>query len=217
MEELVGILFWTGFLCCLPLAAIGGPVGWIWYRNRQRREGSEAIGTALGLQPTARFKEMQWYEGRLSNGRLAAYLPIIFQYHHHDDQGTRRPGHVSAARIIVEVQRAEPLNVEAMRHQSWTERKRPFASFDEAFNSPNGSKLTSRQQQALIDFARQHPGTLWLGDRADASTDVFNAPEVMANATSFLLHEYVVKNPGPEEIQAKLAELSALASRFEMR
>lgn len=216
MDDSIAALFWFIFLCCLPVIAVGGPVGWVTYRNRQRQEGSKAIGEALGLAPTVKAKQMQWYEGRLANGRLAAYLPITFPRHTYLE-GRRRTVRDSAARVVVEVNRERPLDVDAFRHQSWTKSNRPFDSFDNAFNLKNGSKLTGAQQQALIDFARSNDGTVWLGDRAGASPDVFNAPEVMAEATSFILYEFQAKNPTPTEIDEKTAELSRLAQLFDER
>ena len=215
MDDFLSVIFWFGFLCCLPALAVGAPVGYVLFRNKQRREGSAAIAQALNLQPTAKAKQMQWYEGRLDNGRLCAYVPIIFRRKIYID-GRRRGSHVSAARLIVEVKRERPLGVDIFRHENWTERKRPFDSFETAFAAKNGEKLTSRQQSALLTFAQQHSGsTLWLRDREGASAEVINAPEVMATATSFLLHEYQVVNPSPEEIELKTAELSQLAQLFD--
>jgi hypothetical protein len=105
--------------------------------------------------------------------------------------------------------------VDVFRHENWSKKKAPLDSFENGFVSSNGAKLTSNQQAALLTFTQQNPGTLWLGDREGASADVFNAPEVMAGATSFLLHEYQVVNPSPEEIQLKTAELSQLAQFFD--
>lgn len=216
MEDFISVVFWFGFLCCFPVLVIGGPVGFVLYRNKQRREAGEAIAQALFLQPTAKAKQMQWYEGRLGNGRLIAYLPIIFKRRYNDHEGTRRSSHVSAARLIVEVKRERPLDLNVFRHENWSPKRAPLDSFETAFAAKNGSKLTSSQQAALLDFAQRTPGcTLWLGDRAEASTDVFNAPEVMAGATSFLLHEYKVVNPTPEEIEQKTAVLSQLAQLFD--
>ena len=121
MSDFLSVVFWFGFLCCFPVLIIAGPVGFVLYRNKQRREGSEAIAQALGLQPTAKAKQMQWYEGRLNNGRLLAYVPIIFKRHYYNHDG----------------------------------------------------------------------------------------------AASFLLFEYQVVNPSPEEIEAKTAELSRLAQLYE--
>ena len=216
MDDFVSVIFWTGFLCCMPLLAIGGPVGFVLYRNKQRREASEAIARMLNLQPTAKAKQMQWYEGQLGNGRLIAYLPIIFRRKYYDHEGRRRGSHVSAARVIVEVKRERPLDLNIFRHENWSRKRAPLDSFETAFNAKNGSKLTSSQQAALLDFAQQNPDcTIWLGDLTGASTDVFNAPEVMAGVTSFLLYEYQVVNPKPEEIQLKTAELSQLAQLFD--
>ena len=214
MNDFLSVIFWFGFLCCMPTLAIGGPVAFVLYRNRQRREGSAAIAQALGLQPTAKAKQMQWYEGRLRNGRLFAYISIIFRRSIYIE-GRRRGSHRSAARLIVEGKRERPLDLDVFRHEKWTTKKAPLDSFDTAFVSKNDSRLTSSQQAALLTFAQQNRGTLWLRDRAGASTDVFNAPEVMAEATSFLLHEFRVVHPTPEEIQAKTAELSQLASLFD--
>lgn len=216
MSDFLSVVFWFGFLCCFPVLIIAGPVGFVLYRNKQRREGSEAIAQALGLQPTAKAKQMQWYEGRLGNGRSLAYVPIIFKRHYYNHDGHRRGSHDSAARLVLEVKRERPLNVNIFRHEKWRPSRAPLDSFETAFAANNGSKLTSSQQEALLAFARQHPGaTIWLGDRAGASADVFNAPEVMATAASFLLFEYQVVNPSPEEIEAKTAELSRLAQLFE--
>ncbi len=216
MSDFISAMVWFGFLCCLPTLAIGGPVGFVLYRNKQRREGSAAIASALMLQPTAKAKQMQWYEGRLADGRLLAYIPIIFQRSTYNHEGIRRGRHVSAARLVVEVKREQPLNADIFRHEAWSQKKAPMGSFETAFVAQNGEKLTGSQQAALLAFIQQNPGTtLWLGDREGASTDVFNAPEVMTGATSFLLHEYQVANPTPEEIRAKTAELSRLASLFD--
>lgn len=216
MDDFFSVIFWFGFLCCLPVLAIGGPVGFVLYRNKQRREASEAIAQALFLQPTVKAKQMQWFEGRLGNGRSIAYLPIIFKRSYYNHEGIRRGSHVSAARVIVEVKRERPLGLNIFRHENWSAKRAPLDSFETAFNAENGSKLTSSQQAALLSFAQRNPGcTLWLGDRAGASTDVFNAPEVMAGATSFLLFEYQVVNPTPEEVQQKTAELSQLAQLFD--
>ena len=104
----------------------------------------------------------------------------------------------------------------AFRHENWSAKKAPLDSFETAFAAKSGSKLTIGQQAALLAFAQQNPdSTLWLDNREGASTDVFNAPEVMAGVTSFLLHEYQVVSPSPEEIQAKTAELSQLARLFD--
>ncbi|WP_420629539.1 hypothetical protein [Candidatus Leptofilum sp.] len=215
MDDFFGGFFIFVLVCCLPPLAIGGPIGFVMYRNKQRREGSEAIAQALFLQPTAKAKQMQWYEGRLSNGRLIAYIPIIFHRHYYNE-GRRRRTHVSAARLVIEVKRERPLDLNIFRHENWSKKRAPLDSFDTAFNAKNASKLTSSQQAALFAFAEQNPGcTIWLGDREGASTDVFNAPEVMAGATSFLLYEYKVVNPSPDEIQAKTAELSQLAQLFD--
>ena len=216
MDDFLSTIFWFGFICCLPPLAIGGPVGYVLYRNKQRREGSVAIAEVLNLQPTAKAKQMQWYEGQLENGRLIAYLPIIFRRKYYDHEGRRRGSHVSAARVIVEVKRERPLAFNAFRHENWSAKKAPLDSFETAFAAKSGSKLTIGQQAALLAFAQQNPdSTLWLDNREGASTDVFNAPEVMAGVTSFLLHEYQVVNPSPEEIQAKTAELSQLARLFD--
>lgn len=215
MEEVFAALFWFVFICIMPIGVIGGVIGWVVYRNRQRTEGSAAIGDALGLSPTIKAKKMQWYEGRLANGRLCAYLPIVFPRSDYRFDGTRRNAYDSAARVVVEVQRERPLDVEVFRHQKWREKQRPFSSFDTAFNEKNGSKLTSSQQQALIAFAQKHHGTLWLGDRDGASADVFNDPSIMGAATSFLLHEFAHFNPTPEQIRTKVNELSTLAGLFE--
>lgn len=216
MDDFFGGFFIFVLVCCLPPLAIGGPIGFVMYRNKQRREGSEAIAQALFLQPTAKAKQMQWYEGRLGDGRFIAYLPIIFKRSYNDHQGRRRSSHVSAARLIVEVERERPLGLNVFRHENWSKKRAPLDSFETAFDANNGSKLTSNQQIALLIFAQQNPGcTLWLGDRQGASTDVFNAPEVMAGATSFLLFEYKVVNPSPEEVQEKTAELSQLAQLFD--
>ena len=215
MDDFFGGFFIFVLVCCLPPLAIGGPIGFVLYRNKQRREGSLAIANALGLQPTAKAKQMQWYEGKLGNGRLAAYLPIIFKRSYYDHEGRRRGTHRSAARLVVEVKRKRPLEANIFRHEKWSEKKASLSSFETAFVAKNGAKLTSSQQAALLAFAQQNPGTLWLGDRAGASTDVFNAPEVLAGATSFLLHEYQVVNPSPEEVQVKTAELSQLAQLFD--
>lgn len=214
MDDFLSTIFIIGFACCLPVLAVGGPVGWVLYRNKQRKEGSAAIAAALNLQPTAKAKQMQWYEGRLANGRLFAYLPIIFRRNFYMD-GRRRSAHDSAARLIVEVKRERPLNVNIMRHQKWSSKKRPLDSFETAFSATNGNKLTNSQQQALLSFVQQNRGTLWLSDREGAATTVFNTPEVMADATTFLLHEYKVVNPTPDEIREKTAVLSQLASLFE--
>jgi hypothetical protein len=216
MDDFLSGIFVIGFACCLPTLAIGGPVAWILYRNKQRKESSTAIAAALNLQPTAKFKQMQWYEGRLANGRLFAYIPIVFQRDSYiTGDGRRRNAYDSAARLVVEVKRERPLNVNITRHQKWTTKKRPLSSFETAFTATNGSKLTSNQQQALLNFVQQNPGTFWLRDREGASTNIFNAPEVMAGATTFLLHEYKVKNPTPDEIREKTAVLSQLAHLFD--
>jgi hypothetical protein len=216
MGDFLPVIFWVGFLCCFPVLLIGGPVGFVLYRNKQRREGCEVIAQALGLQPTARAKQMQWYEGQLGNGRLLAYVPIVFRKPFYDYMSRRHGSYVSAARLALEVKRERPLNAKVFRHESWSKSQAPLDSFETAFAAENGSRLTSSQQAALLTFARQYPGaTIWLSDRADASTDVFNAPEVMADATSFLLFEYKVVHPSPEEIEVKVTELSRLARLFE--
>lgn len=216
MDDFVSVIFWVGFLCCLPPLVVGGPIGYVLYRNKQRREASVAIAQMLNLQPTAKAKQMQWYEGRLANGRTIAYLPIIFKRSYYDHNGRRRGSHVSAARLIVEVKRERPLDLNIFRHENWSTKRAPFDSFETAFTAKNGSNLTSSQQTALLDFAQNNPDcTIWLGDRAGASADVFNMPEVMAGATSFLLYEYQVVNPTPEEVQLKTAELSQLAQLFD--
>ncbi|WP_129678315.1 hypothetical protein [Candidatus Chloroploca sp. Khr17] len=216
MDDVFAIMFWTSFLCCFPVLIIGGSVGFVVYRNTQRRAASAAIAQGLGLQPTARAKQMQWYEGRLRNGRLCAYVPIIFKRTSYNHEGQRRSSYVSAARLVLEVKREQPLHLNVFRHENWSQKRAPLDSFATAFAADNGSKLTSSQQAALLGFAQAYPGaTIWLSDRAGASTDVFNAPEVMAGTTSFLLFEYQVVNPSPEEIQVKVVELSRLASLFE--
>lgn len=224
MDNFFSVIFWFGFLCCMPVLAVGAPVGFVLVRNKQRTEGSQAIARVLGLQPTVKAKQMQWYEGRLANGhfdtaqcgRLIAYLPIIFKRHYNDHEGRRRGSHVSAARLIVEVKRERPLDADIFRHEQWSKKKRPYDSFATAFVSKNGEKLTNSQQAGLLHFVQQNPGsTVWLRDRAEASQAVFTTPEVMAQATTFLLHEYAVVNPSPEEIQQKTAELSQLASLFD--
>lgn len=216
MNDMLAAVFWFGFLCCFPALLIGGVVGFVFYRNKQRREGSEAIAKALGLQPAARAKQMVWYQGRLSSGRLLAYVPIIFKQRYYNHDGQRRGSHASAARLVVEVKRDRPLDVNIFRHESWSQSRAPLDHFETAFAADNGSKLTGSQQEALLTFARQHPGaTIWLGDREGASTDVFDPPEVMADVVSFLLFEYRVVNPSPEEIEVKTAELSRLASLYE--
>ena len=90
MDDFVSVIFWVGFLCCLPPLVVGGPIGYVLYRNKQRREASAAIAQMLNLQPTAKAKQMQWYEGRLANGRTIAYLPIIFKRSYYDHNGRRR-------------------------------------------------------------------------------------------------------------------------------
>lgn len=215
MDDFFSTVFWFGFICCLPPLMVGGPIGFVLYRSKQRREGSLAIANALGLQATAKAKQMQWYEGRLKNGRLMAYLPIIFRRNSYIN-GRRRGSHVSATRIAIEVKRERPLSVDIFRHEKWTNKKASLDSFATAFAAKEAAKLTSSQQAALLSFVQQNPhSTLWLRDRAGAAEDVFNAPEIMARATTFLLHEYKAVNPSPEEIQAKTAELSQLAKLFD--
>ncbi|MEM7333576.1 MAG: hypothetical protein AAF490_15915 [Chloroflexota bacterium] len=201
--------------CIFPLIVLGGAVAWVMYRNRQRQGASRAIGNALGLLPTVKNKQMQWYEGRLANGRYCAYIPIVFPRRTHRMDGQSRTAYDSAARIVMEVKREQTLDVNAMRFHVWSERKRPFSLFEDAFNAENGSKLTGEEQNALMDFAKAHPGTLWLSDREGASKDVFNDDTIMAQVTSFLLHEYEVKNPTPSEIEELVAKLSRLASLFD--
>lgn len=221
MSDFLSVVVGVGFLCCFPVLLIGGPVGFVLYRNKQRRQGSAAIAQALGLQPTAKAKQMQWYEGRLKNGRLEngrllAYVPIVFKTPFYDYKGSRHGSYDSAVRLVLEVKRERPLNAKLFRHEKWSKSRAPLDSFETAFAAENGGTLTGSQQEALLAFARQHPGTtIWLGDRAGASTDVFNAPEVMAGVVSFLLFEYKVVNPSPEEIEAKAAELSRLAHLFD--
>ncbi len=215
MGEVLSTLFILLFACLGPIAVVGGAVWWVMRRNKQRRAASEAIGYALGLSPTIKAKQMQWYEGRLANGRYGAYLPIVFSRRTNRMDGQSRTTYDSAARIVVEVKRDSKLDVSVMRHEKWTTKRRPFDLFEDAFNAENGSKLTSTEQSALMTFAKEHPGTLWLGDREGASRAVFNDDLVMANVTSFLLHEYRVQHPTPDELNELVTKLSTLAAMFD--
>ncbi|VAW36644.1 hypothetical protein MNBD_CHLOROFLEXI01-5060 [hydrothermal vent metagenome] len=157
MDDFIGTILGIGLFCCLPTLAIGGTVGWLLYRNKQRKEGRAAIAAALNLQPTAKFKQMQWYEGRLDNGRLFAYIPIVFQRDIYvTGDGRRHNAHDSAARLVVEIKRERPLNVNITRHQKWSTKKRPLHSFETAFSETNGSKLTCSQSVKV----RQIPSSM---------------------------------------------------------
>lgn len=215
MLDGVAPIFLVGFVCCLPMLAVGGPVAYVFYRNRQRLAGSEAVAEALGLEKVIQLKQMWWYEGRWEDGRLIGMMPIGIKRRGYSFlQERTTTSYDSAVRIVIELLVAEPLGVEVARHINWAG-KRGFASFEEAFNAENGDRLSAAAQDALLDFVQVQPCTLWLSDRATVSDRVITDPQIMAEATSILLFEYETNNPEPADVREKTAALVALANILE--
>lgn len=216
MDNIVSPIFWIGFICCLPPLAIGVPIAYVMHRNKQRGAGSEAVAAALGLERVAKVKKMWWYQGTWEDGRRLALVPVVIRQRggYSDTHNRSVTSYKSAVRLVIELLLDEPLDVEVLRHVNWSRRRRSLHSFDTAFNAENGSKLTGAMRQALLDFARRHPGTLWLRDR-DASPQIVEPSSVMAGSNVILLHEYRAKNPETETVRAKTAALVAVARTLE--
>lgn len=216
MDNVIAPIFWIGFVCCLPPLIIGIPIAYVARRNKQRRAGSEAVAAALGLEKVAQVKQMWWYQGAWENGRRLALIPIVIPKRSysvlHDRKVTQ---YDSGVCLVIELLVDAPLDVEVIRHIKWSDKDRSLDAFDSAFNAENGSKLTGTMQQALLDFARRHPGTLWLRNRADMPLEIFEPPDVMAGAPVILLHEYRAKDPETETVRAKTADLAAVARTLE--
>ena len=70
-------------------------------------------------------------------------------------------------------------------------------------------------KEALLDFVRLNPGTLWLADRATISPRLITSPEIMQDTTAVLLYEYKATNPEVDMIKAKMVELADLARALE--
>ena len=205
-------------VCCLPLLAVAFAVGFIVYRNRQRREGLETVAAALGMEKVAQVKQMWWYQRPLADGRRLAMIPVIIPGKRTNISGEYGKGirrYDGALCMVLELHGDAFADVEVVRHEIWSAQERSLDSFETAFDTQNAAILSVAAQQALLDFARRHPGALWLHHRARTPLQILQTDAVLAGAGMILLHEYRTPAAETEIVRAKTADLLEVARVIE--
>jgi hypothetical protein len=214
LRQVTVTAFWIGGFCLLPLLA-GSALVWTLVDLRRGRQAAGRLAESVGLSLLhGEGNPLRIWYGGAFQGRPFAMKPVPFGATSYDGAHHRRSFSVKIyLRLVLAVNLRHPLAVTAVRtHRDRGEAETLAAAFPRL---ENGAALSVRAQRALLAFVQNGSRNLQLIDRAATPPDLL-PPPLMPDAVVLLIHD--LPRPGkvtPEELQAVLAEMTALAMALE--